>query len=149
MPTTQDFLFVSGQLSLFIAYVIVPGIRVFPVSPVLKIVGGVMLAGGVVVGLMSSYQLRKSLSPFPAPLKKGTLLTTGIYKYVRHPIYTSILMVLTGHLLTSPQTGRMIVTGLLAVLFFFKSRYEEKLLMANYPDYQDYKKRTGRFFPGI
>lgn len=149
MPTTKDFLFVSAQLVLFVAYVLVPAISTFPENTVLKIIGLLVIAAGLLVCLLSIYQLRKSISPFPSPLKKGNLISTGIYNYVRHPIYTGILMTLAGHLLTSPHLGRVLVTSLLAVLFLFKSSYEEQLLLNTYPDYQDYRKRTWRFFPGF
>jgi protein-S-isoprenylcysteine O-methyltransferase Ste14 len=149
MPTIKDTLFVSGQLGIFIAYILAPAFKTFPQSPVVRTIGFIILAVGLLVLLLSIYQLRKHISPFPSPLKHGSLITTGIYSYVRHPIYSGILITLTGHVLTSPQLGRIIITSLLTVFFYFKSRYEEKLLLNTYPGYHDYKKRTCRFFPGF
>jgi protein-S-isoprenylcysteine O-methyltransferase Ste14 len=42
------------------------------------------------------------------------------------------------------------VTAALAIiLLFFKARFEEKLLLAAYPDYSDYRRRTWGLFPGL
>jgi protein-S-isoprenylcysteine O-methyltransferase Ste14 len=147
MPPIKDRLFVLAQLSLFIIYVLIP--PRLPQVPALKIPGYLLLGVGILVVLLSIYELRKHLSPFPTPLKNGSLVTSGIYNYVRHPIYTGIILTLAGHILTSPTLGRILVTGLLAVLFLYKSSYEEKLLLKTYPDYRDYKQRTWRFFPGF
>ena len=73
-------------------------------------------------------QLNKNLSPFPSPINGGELIDTGLYNYIRHPIYTSILSTLFGYGLYSASGYKILLTIALLVLFFYKSKYEEKKL---------------------
>jgi len=44
---------------------------------------------------------------------------------------------------------RLAVTALLFILFHYKSRYEEQMLIEKFPGYVDYKLNTGRFLPKL
>lgn len=149
MKKTKDLLFVGTQLLLFLLYLFIPAFRHFGISdfwkPGLLILSGV----GLLIILISIWQLRSSLSPFPSPVENGNLVVKGLYRYVRHPVYTGILIFLGSYALYSDHLGRLGVVLILAVLFYFKSKYEEILLMDKFVDYQQYIKVTGRFLPGL
>ena len=57
------------------------------------IVIAVLLAVGVVILGLSFLALGKSLTAHPIPAKQGELVTDGLYKYARHPIYTAVLAI--------------------------------------------------------
>lgn len=88
-------------------------------------------------------------SAFPIPRQHADLITSGLYKYIRHPIYTGVLLaafgisVWHGHILT------LLLSIVLVGLLTYKSMYEESLLRGQYPDYPAYMQSAGRFFPKI
>jgi protein-S-isoprenylcysteine O-methyltransferase Ste14 len=78
------------------------------------------------------------------------LITTGPYRFVRHPIYTSILALLLG---TAIAAGRL--ASLLAMLFFFagfwiKLKQEETLMVGHFPEeYPAYQARVKALAPFV
>lgn len=102
--------------------------------------------GGVGI-LLSAITIRSSLTAVPLPKEHGKLGTTGLYKYVRHPMYTSVLLLSLGIALLSGNIIKyMLVIGLF-VLFSYKARYEEHYLRLKYPGYTEYSKHTPKFIP--
>lgn len=136
------------QFLLFILYLYNPYKSAFS-GDYLNDIGLVAFVLGLVILSMAIYGLRKSLSPFPSPRKNAVLIQHGIFKYIRHPIYTSLLLCTFGWPLYSNSIFRMIIFTALALLFQIKSNFEESLLMNRFKDYQQYKKITGKFFPKI
>lgn len=108
---------------------------------------------GLLLMLCGTFGLGSNLRPTPEPKETGHLITTGIYARIRHPIYGGILlMVWGGTLLTLSGTDRIaIIAGAILITFFFvaKSRYEERRLVARFPEYVGYRLKTGRFFPNL
>ena len=142
-----DYLFTGTQLLLFLAYIFDVQLWALNIPAWLSYVGMIMAALGIILAFIALIQIRKSLSPFPTPLPNAQLITRGIFKYIRHPIYSGIILAGLGYALYTDSLYRAFITALLYVLFYFKSRYEEKLLGQKFPDYQDYQKATGRFWP--
>lgn len=107
---------------------------------------GLLIVGlGVILGSVALLQINTNLSPFPTPVAHCKLLTTGAFSIARHPIYTSILMVALGYALYQTSIFKFLITIALWVLFYFKSKYEEQLLLHKFSEYQTYKKKTRRF----
>ncbi|GAC1391899.1 MAG: hypothetical protein NVSMB46_06110 [Candidatus Saccharimonadales bacterium] len=104
------------------------------------------LLGGTGV-LLSAITIRSSLTAVPLPKKHGRLGTTGLYKYVRHPMYSSVLVLSLGIALHSGNILKYLLVISLFVLFSYKSKYEEHYLRLKYPGYAEYTKRTPRLIP--
>ena len=85
----------------------------------------------------------------PTPNAHVGLVDTGLYAYVRHPIYSGVLIGAVGVALAHGHLVPILVALVMIVFFTFKSRYEEGLLRAAYPEYADYMTHTGRFLPFI
>lgn len=111
--------------------------------------GVIFIAPGIVILFISIKQLGTSLSANPVPREAGKLIETGIYKYVRHPIYTGLLLATLGSCVQSMAVVKFFVWMLLLALLIYKSKFEEKLLQKKYSTYTDYMKRTGRFVPRL
>ncbi|HVZ22666.1 MAG TPA: isoprenylcysteine carboxylmethyltransferase family protein [Vicinamibacterales bacterium] len=80
---------------------------------------------------------------------EGGLVTTGPYRYVRHPIYTAACVIswpgaIAAH--TPVALGAAVLVGAGAVI---RMLCEERLLGARYPDYQAYARNTRRMIPGV
>ncbi|WP_291042642.1 isoprenylcysteine carboxylmethyltransferase family protein [Dyadobacter sp. 50-39] len=147
MRKIKDMVFVSVQLVLFGLYIFMPSLLTFSVNRVGEIAGGLLALAGLIVILISVYQIRRSLTPFPSPVKNGQLITSGLYRYIRHPIYSGIILAAAGYGLHTADTIKVIIALFLWLLFYFKSKYEERMLMAFYDDYSRYSSGTYRFFP--
>jgi len=93
--------------------------------------------------------LGHSLTPFPKPLTTGTLVTSGMYAIVRHPIYTGLLLGCAGVTFFAQSPIALFATLILAVWLNFKANYEETWLLQQYPEYADYRLRTKKFIPFI
>ncbi len=145
--TKKDVVYVGTQLALFILYAFCNGSIV--VGYELRSVGLGISTAGLLIILTSILQLNKSLSPFPSPKEGGELITTGLYSVVRHPIYLGIIILFSGYSIFSASWIRLVVTVLLALLFDFKSKYEEDLLVQKFSSYKTYQKSTNRIIPFI
>lgn len=145
--TSKDILFVVLQLALFFLFSFdIHAWRIyFPVFMFWIGVGSLVVGAFIVI--VSVLQLNVSLSPFPSPLPKSKLIVSGIYKYIRHPIYTGIFMGFIGFSIIADSGYKLLISAILLLLFYFKSIYEEKRLMLVFPDYDLYRQKTGRFFP--
>jgi protein-S-isoprenylcysteine O-methyltransferase Ste14 len=81
-------------------------------------------------------------------IKSGALLIThGPYRYIRHPMYASLLLAGLGLLLITFSWLRLVIFFALWLVLYGKLRIEEKLLADHFPDYASYKKRTRMMFP--
>lgn len=145
----KDILFVLLQFLLFIAFTFdIESLKIlFPVYLFWLGVGIFVLGAFIIV--VAVMQLNVNLSPFPSPLPGAKLIETGVYKFVRHPIYTGLILAFFGYAFISDSGYKLVVAALLFLLFYFKTFYEEKQLLEKFPDYSEYKKRTGRFFPWV
>ena len=110
-------------------------------------IGFIILGSGVL--LVSFLGLGNSLTASPIPREAGTLVTTGIYSRVRHPIYFGLLTMSFGVLLDAGYWPQIIVYLMLFALLTIKADFEEGLLMKRYPKYKAYAANTPRFFPRL
>ena len=113
------------------------------------LVGLVAIAGGGLLAVRGSWDLRASFSPFPRPVEGAPLIETGAYRLVRHPIYGGLIVGALGWALVTSSLVALVSAGLLFVLFAAKGRREEAWLAAIHPDYGAYQQRTKRLIPWI
>ena len=143
----KDILYVGLQFVFFIAWFFEINTLNFRVSEnlhKLALFGGGI---GLVLVLAAFLQLNTNLSPFPSPKKGSKLVTGGVFVFARHPIYSGILFMAFGISIWLGSGYKLIVSALLYLLFYLKSNYEEQRLLETFPEYSEYRKNTGRFFP--
>jgi protein-S-isoprenylcysteine O-methyltransferase Ste14 len=112
-------------------------------------IGYALLAAAVVVGAWSARALGRSLTPYPRPLDGAEFVARGPYRYVRHPIYSTVLLATAGWALAWQSLWGLAFLAPFIVFFDFKARREERWLVEKYPHYADYQRRVRKFFPGI
>lgn len=140
MRSKKDYLFVGIQLFLFVAFIIPIDFGKIELQYFGKLVAlfiGLLGFGMIILAMM---QLNTNLTPFPTPKADGNLVQTGLYKFMRHPIYTGIILFFFGLSLYYESIWKISVSILLVILFYFKSEYEEQILAKKYVDYEAYKK---------
>ena len=82
--------------------------------------------------------------------KDHELIERGPYEYVRHPIYSGLLLMVLGAAILSGRIIAFIVFAIFFLGFWFKSRQEELLLTRHFPEeYPKYQKHTKAFIPFI
>ncbi len=111
------------------------------------LLGRALEALGVLGILICAATLRRSLTAMPIPKADGKLSTTGLYRYVRHPMYTSVLLLALGIALHSGSAIKYLLVIFLYVLLYLKSVLEEKYLRLKYSEYAEYSARIPRFVP--
>ena len=143
----RDVLFVVVQFLLMGAYLASPEAWRLTLPEALRYLGLVLALAGVGALAWAFKALGRNLTPFPTPKAGGWLVAEGLYRWVRHPIYSAVLLIALGWGLFSQSGWRLVLFVALWMLFWTKSRYEERLLLQRYPEYERYRHRTGRFWP--
>ncbi len=147
MKGHKDYLFVTIQLLLFIAFLFDFGIAEFELPSTVKpILLGSTVLGGLII-LIALIQLNSKISPFPTPKENSSLIINGVFRWVRHPIYTGLILSFWSYSLYQESLFKLSISLALTVLFHFKVKYEEDKMTEKFPEYVEYKKKTGRLFP--
>lgn len=111
--------------------------------------GLALLALGFAVCAVAALHLGNNLTPLPHPKDDATLVTGGLYRLVRHPIYFGVLLLALGWALFVQGWLTLGYAALLFVFFDIKSRKEEAWLTARFPEYAAYRQRVRKLVPFI
>jgi protein-S-isoprenylcysteine O-methyltransferase Ste14 len=138
---------VAIQGSLLVVFFLAPRRDDWPVPAWLATGSSTVVVAAAGVLLFAALNLGRSLTPLPTPVLKGTLRTGGLFRFVRHPIYSGLLALVFGATAASGSVVRLALAGALLGLLSRKARWEEEMLRRRYPGYDDYARRTPRFVP--
>jgi len=125
-------------------------ILLLPTTFVLNVIIVILLITGLMIAIVARRTLAKNWSGAVALKEDHELITTGPYQYVRHPIYTGMLLMILGTALSLATLGAGI--GFLIILagVLLKLKQEEALLTQHFAQsYLSYKKRTSTLIPFI
>jgi protein-S-isoprenylcysteine O-methyltransferase Ste14 len=143
----------KGRLLVFAQFGLILILALFPdsqnVNPQANVAGTVLLFLGLILLFAGFRGLGKSLTANPVPVDSGALVTTGIYARLRHPIYTGLLVLTMGLVVSSGVWAQLIVWFGLLGLLVYKIRWEEILLSAKYKGYAAYKAKVPALFPKL
>lgn len=142
----KDILLVTIQFILLTIFYIPIFSSFFQVPLIVKYLGAITSILGFLIIVIAILQLNKNLTPFPTPKENGVLINTGLYKYIRHPIYSGIFLAAIGIAFYTGSYWQLAISFILLILFYYKSKYEESLLIDKYQEYENYMKVTRRFF---
>jgi len=115
--------------------------------------GPSFIVTGLVLVYKSAADLKDNLSPWPVATDpksgRGSLISDGIYSYVRHPMYSGLLFGMIGLSIFTDSTFRLMLTFLLYVVLDAKSDFEEASLEKTYgSEYAEYRENVqSKFFP--
>lgn len=119
------------------------------VSELQRVVGAILGFGGLLLGFLTFRALGRNFRVFAAPRRSGTLVTSGLYSRVRHPMYTAVIAGLGGYVLYFGSLWAVPFWLGCTILYIIKAVKEERLLVEHYPEYEDYRRRSWRFIPFI
>ena len=83
----------------------------------------------------------------PRPVSRSELVSRGPYKYIRHPMYTSVLVVAAALIAGDFSLIKLGIGILLTFCLILKLEYEENLFVQRFPEYDAYRKITKRVIP--
>jgi protein-S-isoprenylcysteine O-methyltransferase Ste14 len=109
---------------------------------------GCFVTGGI-LGVLGVMHLGRNRTAFPRPLAEGSLVDTGVYGVVRHPLYASVILVSVGWAGIWSSVPGLALALTLAVFLDAKARREERWLREHYTAYGDYARRVKRLIPWI
>jgi len=138
---------VATQGVLFVAIAVAPS-SWGPSVPSLRLVGGVWCVAGSAGVVAAAWYLGRALTPVPEPNGAG-MSARGIYAWVRHPMYTSVVIAALGVAAARGSFAAWLLVVALGAFFELKTRREERFLLIEYPGYGAYAERTGKFVPSL
>ncbi len=118
-------------------------------SPVLGAVGAVVFASGIALAIWARVHLGRNWGMPMTQKAEPELVTSGPYRFVRHPIYSGLLAALLGTALATNLIG-LIIVAILGGYFYYSASVEEKNLIATFPTaYPAYRSSTKMLVPYV
>ena len=117
--------------------------------PYLALLGIALALLGLAVSAIAAWNLGKNLTPLPCPKNNAQLVRLGLYRFVRHPIYSGVLLVGFGWLLIYPYALILLYVIALTIFFEFKIKLEERWLLEKFPAYAEYCKKVKKLIPWV
>ncbi len=147
------YLVVQAGLLLLLAF----GPRTWQATPAWEVpytwigslAGGVLFIVGSLIAATGAINLGKNLTPLPRPKEDATLIVTGAYRLVRHPIYSGVTFMAFGWGLWLHSWLTIAYALLFFAFFDIKSRHEELWLEEKFPEYAAYRKRVRKLIPFV
>jgi len=140
-PVAVSAAFVASYLSFVIA--LVPRGRPGAVA---LMVADVLVISGLALSVWSISRLHRSFSMIA---QARTVVRSGPYRLVRHPLYAGELVAVLGIAVMTWSLAAMAIWAVLCGLQAYRAQHEEKVLLAALPDYAEYRSTTGRLIPRV
>ena len=119
-------------------------------NTILNIVFLVIYIISIATNLLGRYYLGNNWGNNVVIYTDHTLVTNGVYKIVRHPLYASIIWAIYAiGVLRSNYCVFILNTIIFIPFMYYRAKQEEKELLKVFKEYKDYQKNTGMFFPNI
>ena len=148
----------TGTMTLFyffIYFIIVKKIGYFRVENIevgnmIRLLGALSILIGGVLNIIGRLNLGKNWANHIIIYETHTFVTKGLYSIVRHPLYSSIMLMFYGASLAFSNYMVIVLTSIIFIPFMnYRAKQEEEELLKIFPEYKEYKKRVWRFFPKI
>ena len=123
----------------FFQWEFIPQKQIIQVSTLSYLIGFLIIIIALIVLLVAIKNLGRNLSPFPRPLNNSNLVTTGIYRFTRHPMYYSLIFISFGVFITKLSSYYLFLSISLVLIIKFKIALEEQYLKNKFKNYLFYK----------
>lgn len=146
---TKARLFVLAQFGLLAALVLLPTDPAVTAPSWFRPLSIALLGLAFLILFLAAIALRPALTASPVPKQSAPLIQSGIYRYVRHPMYSAVITVGAAVMLGNPTLLTMIVWVALIIVLLNKAHYEDQLLLAKHPTAKVYQSQVGAFVPKL
>ncbi|HEX6535670.1 MAG TPA: isoprenylcysteine carboxylmethyltransferase family protein [Gemmatimonadaceae bacterium] len=124
-------------------------VRFLPQEPAMLVLGAIIVAAGLGFSVWARRHLGGNWSAAVTLKEEHALIRTGPYRYVRHPIYTGMLLAFLGTAVAIGEWYGLLAFTLATSSFVLKSRMEERRLRATFPQYDQYRRETSALIPFV
>ena len=107
----------------------------------------ILFYSGIVIAIWAAILLGPNLTPLPKPKPSGEFIQSGLYRFVRHPIYFGVILVCFGWAGIEQTLYTLVLAIILLIFFDLKSRQEEIWLTEKFSEYDVYKQNTKKLIP--
>ena len=126
----------------FFKWEFIPEKQIIQVTPFSYFVGLLIIIIAFIILLVAIKDLGRNLSPFPRPIKNSNLVTKGIYRFMRHPMYYSLIFISFGVFITKLSIYYLFLSTSLVLIIKFKIALEEQYLSNKFKNYLLYKNQV-------
>jgi len=126
----------------FFQWEFIPQKQIIQTSPFSYLLGILIFIIAFIIMLVSIKDLGRNLSPFPRPINNSNLVTKGIYRFMRHPMYYSLIFISIGVFIIKLSIYYLFLTISLSLIIKFKIALEEKYLINKFNNYLLYKNKV-------
>ena len=126
----------------FFQWEFIPQKQIIEVSTLSYLVGYLIIIIAFIILLVAIKDLGRNLSPLPRPIKNSNLVTTGIYRFTRHPMYYSLIFISFGVFIIKLSIYYLFLSISLVLIIKFKIALEEKYLNNKFINYLLYKNKV-------
>ena len=123
----------------FLKWEYIPEKQIIQVTPFSYFVGFLIIIIAFIILLVAIKDLGRNLSPFPRPINNSKLVTKGIYRFTRHPMYYSLIFISFGVFITKLSIYYLFLSTSLILIIKFKIALEEQYLKNKFKNYLLYK----------
>ena len=123
----------------FFRWEFIPQKQIIQVSSFSYFVGVLIIIIAFIILLIAIKDLGRNLSPFPRPINNSNLVTTGIYRFTRHPMYYSLIFISFGVFITKLSIYYLFLSISLGLIIKLKIALEEQYLKNKFKNYLIYK----------
>lgn len=147
----------SSQTSLFlvIAQVVLIAMVASPVSELIStqpwaLFGALLIIDGIYIAVWALISMQRgTFRVMPEPARKAQLTQSGPYRWLRHPMYSAVILAALGATISHATLMHALIFVALVVVLLLKIRREEHYLLQTYDEYAPYMKRTRALIPFI
>ena len=111
-------------------------------NSIFSLLGFIIIIIASIIMLLAIKDLGNNLSPFPRPIANGNLITSGIYRFFRHPMYYALIFISLGVFIIKLSFYYLFLTISLALVIKFKIILEEQYLNNKFKNYLIYKDKV-------
>jgi len=134
---------------ILIALVLSPVQSLFSMDS-LSILGALFLVDAIALGAWALLSMNMgTFSVLPEPSSNAQMTTAGPYRWIRHPMYTAVILLGLGSTLSHTSIYHSLVFLLLVAVLLLKIAREEALLLDRYPNYRTYKANSKALIPWV
>ena len=123
----------------FFKWEFIPEKQIIQVTPFSYFLGFLIIIIAFIILLFAIKDLGRNLSPFPRPINNSELVTKGIYRFTRHPMYYSLIFISFGVFITKLSIYYLFLSASLILIIKFKIALEEQYLNNKFKNYLLYK----------
>ena len=123
----------------FFKWEFIPEKQIIQVTHFSYFVGLLIILIAFIILLVAIKDLGRNLSPFPRPINNSNLVTKGIYRFTRHPMYYSLIFISFGFFITKLSIYYLFLSTILILVIKLKIDLEEQYLKNKFKNYLFYK----------